>query len=58
MPPFISREAASGTTNTFEPSYVRSCFIAAMAVVFPAQWPPVTQILAMFSLSMLLKFLK
>lgn len=56
-PPFIKREAPSGTTRTLTPSQVKSYLMEAIAVVLPAQWPPVMQILAMFSRSMLFKFL-
>jgi hypothetical protein len=50
-PPFISRVAASGTTKTFIPNWVKSYLIAAIAVVLPAQGPPVKQILTMLNLS-------
>jgi len=50
-PPFMRRVAASGTTNTFTPSCVKSYLIEAIAVVFPAHGPPVKQILTILNLS-------
>lgn len=43
-PPWIIVCAASGTTSTFMPSCVSSCFSAAIAVDLPAHGPPVTKI--------------
>jgi hypothetical protein len=43
-PPFMRVVAASGTAKTFMPIYVKLYFRSAKAVVFPAQGPPVRQI--------------
>jgi hypothetical protein len=47
-PPFMSRVAASGTINTRNPSYVKSVYSIASAVVLPAHGPPVMHILKIF----------
>jgi hypothetical protein len=52
-PPFIRAVAASGTTRTLIPNYVRSYLIDAIAVVFPAHGPPVKQILTILCLSLI-----
>jgi len=44
-PPLIRIVAASGTVRTMKPSCWRSDCKTAKAVVFPAQGPPVMQIL-------------
>lgn len=44
-PPSMSMVAASGTTSTRYPIYLRWSWSVAKAVVLPAQGPPVTQIL-------------
>ena len=49
-PPFIIRVAASGTTSTLHPSYVKSYVISAIAVVLPAHGPPVNRIRTRFAL--------
>jgi hypothetical protein len=53
-PPFIIRVAASGTTKTLKPLYMSDSEILAMAVVLPAQGPPVMQIFLINSMSPLL----
>jgi hypothetical protein len=51
-PPFIKVVAASGTTKTLMPNYVKSYLISAIAVVLPAQGPPVKQTRTMFEESL------
>ena len=43
-PPFIISVAASGTTKTLQPSWVKSYVTSAIAVVLPAHGPPVRRI--------------
>jgi hypothetical protein len=50
-PPFIRSVAASGTTRTLIPNYVKSYLIDAIAVVLPAQGPPVKHILTILNFS-------
>lgn len=44
--------AASGTTKTLMPSWVKSYLISAIAVVFPAHGPPVKQTRTIFDESL------
>lgn len=44
-PPFMRRVAASGTSSILKPIWVRVEDRVAIAVVLPAQGPPVRQIL-------------
>jgi len=51
-PPFIKVVAASGTTKTLIPSCVKSYLISAIAVVLPAQGPPVKHTRTIFEESL------
>lgn len=57
-PPFIKIVAASGTYSTLKPICCKTTDKVAKAVVFPAQGPPVKQILVIGCLLSLMAFLE